>query len=70
MWRCRMSPSALQGPPAGIKVVDFGQYIAGPGTALMLADQGASVIRVDGLDGSATPGPASAVVSAAASSSI
>lgn len=31
----------------GIRVVDFGQYLAGPLTAMMLADQGADVIRVD-----------------------
>ncbi len=37
----------VAGPLAGIKVVDFGQYIAGPGAALMIADQGARVIRVD-----------------------
>ncbi len=63
-----MTSSALQGPLAGIKVVDFGQYIAGPGTALMLADQGASVIRVDRPDGSAMPGPASALLNRGKSS--
>src|SRR5207237_5346164 len=31
----------------GVRVVDFGQYIAGPLAALMLADQGAEVIHVD-----------------------
>src|SRR5438105_2055542 len=31
----------------GIRVIDFGQYIAGPLAALMLADQGADVIHVD-----------------------
>ena len=31
----------------GIRVIDFGQYIAGPMTAMFLADQGADVIRVD-----------------------
>jgi len=31
----------------GVRVIDFGQYIAGPLTAMLLADQGADVIRVD-----------------------
>jgi len=36
-------PSAL----TGIRVIDFGQYIAGPLTGMLLADQGADVVRVD-----------------------
>ena len=32
---------------SGIRVVDFGQYIAGPLAAVMLADQGADVIHID-----------------------
>ena len=31
----------------GVRVIDFGQYIAGPLAAVMLADQGADVIHVD-----------------------
>src|SRR5690348_14139393 len=31
----------------GLCVIDFGQYIAGPLAAVMLADQGADVIHVD-----------------------
>ena len=31
----------------GIRVIDFGQYLAGPLTAQLLCDQGAEVIRVD-----------------------
>ena len=31
----------------GIRVVDFGQYIAGPLLGMILADQGAEVIHVD-----------------------
>jgi crotonobetainyl-CoA:carnitine CoA-transferase CaiB-like acyl-CoA transferase len=34
-------------PLQNIKVLDFGQYVAGPATAGMLADQGAEVIRID-----------------------
>jgi crotonobetainyl-CoA:carnitine CoA-transferase CaiB-like acyl-CoA transferase len=37
----------MAGPLHGIKVVDFGQWIAGPLCALLLADQGAEVIHVD-----------------------
>src|SRR6188508_131247 len=38
-----MTPSAL----AGIRVIDFGHYIAGPMAAMLLGDFGADVIRVD-----------------------
>ncbi|MBT5774650.1 MAG: CoA transferase [Dehalococcoidia bacterium] len=31
----------------GVRVIDFGQYIAGPMTGMLLADQGAEVIKVD-----------------------
>ena len=34
-------------PLEDIRVLDFGQYIAGPAAAMMLADQGAEVIRID-----------------------
>lgn len=34
-------------PLSGIRVIDFGHYIAGPATAMMLADFGAHVIRID-----------------------
>jgi crotonobetainyl-CoA:carnitine CoA-transferase CaiB-like acyl-CoA transferase len=37
----------MAGPLNGIRVIDFGQYIAGPLTAMLLADHGADVIRVD-----------------------
>jgi crotonobetainyl-CoA:carnitine CoA-transferase CaiB-like acyl-CoA transferase len=37
----------------GLRVIDFGQYIAGPLAAVMLADQGADVIHVDPPDGPA-----------------
>ena len=36
-------PSVLE----GIRVIDFGQYIAGPMAAMLLGDQGADVIRID-----------------------
>ncbi|MBQ6670469.1 MAG: CoA transferase, partial [Firmicutes bacterium] len=31
----------------GVRVIDFGQYIAGPLAAMILADFGAEVIHVD-----------------------
>ena len=31
----------------GVRVIDFGQYIAGPMVGMMLADFGADVIRID-----------------------
>ncbi|MBO0831086.1 MAG: CoA transferase, partial [Actinobacteria bacterium] len=37
----------MSGPLAGLRVVDFGQYIAGPLAAVLLAEQGADVIHVD-----------------------
>src|SRR5437763_269281 len=41
----------MTGALNGIRVIDFGQYIAGPLAAVMLADQGADVIHVDPPDG-------------------
>jgi crotonobetainyl-CoA:carnitine CoA-transferase CaiB-like acyl-CoA transferase len=40
------------GPLTGIRVVDFGRFIAGPYCAMLLADMGADVIRVDRRQGS------------------
>jgi crotonobetainyl-CoA:carnitine CoA-transferase CaiB-like acyl-CoA transferase len=37
----------MAGALAGVRVIDFGQYIAGPLTAMLLADQGADVVRVE-----------------------
>ncbi|MEM8792339.1 MAG: CoA transferase [Pseudomonadota bacterium] len=34
-------------PLTGVRVLDFGQYLAGPLTGMMLADMGAEVIRID-----------------------
>jgi len=38
-------------PLAGIRVIDFGRYIAGPYCAALLADMGAEVIRVERREG-------------------
>ena len=37
----------MQPPLTGIRVVDFGHYIAGPLVGMLLADQGAEVIKID-----------------------
>ena len=44
----------------GIRIIDFGQYIAGPMAAMLLADQGADVIRVDPPGGPRYDTPANA----------
>jgi crotonobetainyl-CoA:carnitine CoA-transferase CaiB-like acyl-CoA transferase len=41
----------VAGPLQGIRVVDFGRYIAGPFCAALLGDLGAEVIRVEKRDG-------------------
>ncbi|HEY2509116.1 MAG TPA: CoA transferase [Streptosporangiaceae bacterium] len=37
----------MRGPLTGLRVIDFGQYVAGPLAGVLLADQGADVIHVD-----------------------
>jgi crotonobetainyl-CoA:carnitine CoA-transferase CaiB-like acyl-CoA transferase len=39
-------------PLSGIRVIDFGRFIAGPYCAMLLADMGADVIRIDRRQGS------------------
>lgn len=41
----------LKTPFSNIKVIDFGCYLAGPLTGMLLADQGFEVIKIDPLEG-------------------
>ena len=41
----------MPGVLEGIRVLDFGRYIAGPFCGTMLGDLGAEVIRIEKLDG-------------------
>src|SRR4030095_10468624 len=50
----------MTGALAGVRVIDFGHYIAGPLAAVMLSDQGADVIHVDPPGGPRWPTPADA----------
>ena len=47
-------------PLKNIRVLDFGEYVAGPAAAMMLADQGAEVIRIDPPGGPVWDSPAMA----------
>lgn len=48
----------MAGALDGIRVIDFGHYIAGPLAGMLLADQGADVIKVDPPGGPSWPTPA------------
>ncbi|RBQ14935.1 CoA transferase [Spongiactinospora rosea] len=49
-------------PLHGVRVLDFGQYVAGPAVALLLADLGAEVIRIDPPGGPRWDSPAAAAL--------
>ncbi len=46
-----MTDCARVGPLSGIRVLDFGRFIAGPFCATLLGDLGAEVIRIERIDG-------------------
>lgn len=53
-------------PLSGVRVVDFGQYIAGPAVAMILGDLGATVVHIDppaGRSGTIPPTPSSTATS-------
>jgi len=52
----------VSGALDGVRVIDFGQYLAGPLAAMLLADQGAEVVRVDPPGGPRWDTPINAVL--------
>ncbi len=51
----------MTGALSDVRIIDFGQYIAGPLAAMMLGDQGADVIHIDPPGGPRLDSPADAV---------
>jgi crotonobetainyl-CoA:carnitine CoA-transferase CaiB-like acyl-CoA transferase len=49
-------------PLTGVRVIDFGQQIAGPAVAMILADLGATVIHIDPPEGPQWDHPANAIL--------
>jgi crotonobetainyl-CoA:carnitine CoA-transferase CaiB-like acyl-CoA transferase len=47
----RADPPVPAAPLKGVRVLDLGQYIAGPGAAMVLAELGASVVKLEPLAG-------------------
>src|SRR5712691_11772268 len=58
----RSASARLTGALDGLRVVDFGQYIAGPLVSQMLGDHGADVVRIDPPGGPRWRAPANAVL--------
>jgi crotonobetainyl-CoA:carnitine CoA-transferase CaiB-like acyl-CoA transferase len=51
----------MSGALTGFRVLDFGQYVAGPLAAMLLCEQGAEVIRIDPPGGPRDPSAAGAI---------
>lgn len=51
----------MTGALTGFRVLDFGQYVAGPLAAMLLCEQGAEVIRIDPPGGPRDPSAAGAI---------
>ncbi|MBT8153881.1 CoA transferase [Epibacterium ulvae] len=49
-------------PLYGVKVVDFGQYIAGPAVGMLLGDLGATIVKIDPPTGPMWDSPANAAL--------
>ena len=47
----------MPGPLEGLRVLDFGQYLAGPFGPMLLADLGADVVKVEPTRGDGMRGP-------------
>ena len=47
----RAPPTTSKGPLHGLTVVDFGMFVAGPYSSVLLSDLGANVIKVEALSG-------------------
>lgn len=57
-----MRQSFSQLPLSGVKIVDFGQYIAGPAVGMLLGDLGATVVKIDPPAGPMWDSPANAAL--------
>ncbi|WP_417209914.1 CoA transferase [Antarctobacter sp.] len=57
-----MRTTFSQLPLTGVKIVDFGQYIAGPAVGMLLGDLGATVVKIDPPAGPMWHSPANAAL--------
>ncbi len=57
-----MTYAFSQRPLAGVKIIDFGQYIAGPAVGMLLGDLGATIIKIDPPSGPMWDSPANAAL--------